>query len=290
MTSKCALCNSESNSLKYAMSRLGFPILIRQCDVCGLIFQHYSESINPDKLYTAGYYSGDSKYSYIDERNDKFIRDIENKRRIANLKTFFPKDRDLSLLDVGCSFGALVETAIQNGMDAHGIDISEHATSYSSKLINKDVCDGIDGKYSIITMIEVIEHLRDINSALSNCYNALEDDGVLLIQTTNMDSVVRRFEGDKSRYFLPGHLFYFSIKTLTAMLKKHNFKIEKIYFGHETGFLPAIMRKSIANLDRYNAPDWLIVLYTIFVHLLSKLHIGKLAVHNGVVIVARKIG
>ncbi len=286
---KCNLCGYGLHRTKYYIERIEPSFAILQCCNCGLLFK-WPQPTNVKKLYNKGYYAGTNEYSYIDEREDKFLRDIENKRRINNLKTFFPKDRELSLLDVGCSFGALVETAVSSNIDAYGIDISDYVRLQvcNNKLLQGDVCEAINGKYSIITMIEVLEHLQDPSKALNNCYNALENDGILLIQTTNMDSLVRKFEGKNSRYFLPGHLYYFSLRTLTQMLNKHNFKIEKIYYGHETGLIPALIRKSITNVGRLKLPDWLVALYTFIVHLCSKIHIGGIAIHNGMVIIARK--
>jgi len=285
----CNLCGCKIHRVKYCIERFEHPFFILQCTKCGLLFR-YPIPENIKDLYNKGYYEGTNKYSYIDEREDKFLRDIENKRRIDNLKTFFPDDKVLSLLDIGCSFGALVEMAVHQYVDARGIDISDYVRiqAESNRLLQGDVCKGINGKYSIITMVEVIEHLQNPDRALNNCYNALENDGVILIQTTNMDSIVRKVEGKNSRYFLPGHLYYFSLKTLTQMLKKHNFKIEKVYYGHETGIIPALIRKSITNIGRLNLPDWLVALYTVISHLFSKIHIGNIAVHNGMVIIARK--
>lgn len=286
---KCNICRCEVHRAKHCIERPGWSTFILQCSNCGLLFR-WPVPTNVKNLYNEGYYKGTNRYSYIDEREDKFLRDIENKRRIDNLKTFFPKDKKLSLLDIGCSFGALVDIALLNSIAGEGIDISDYVKyqSKSNRLRQGDVCEGINGKYSIITMVEVIEHLTDPNKALNNCYNALESDGVILIQTTNMDSLVRKFEGKNSRYFLPGHIYYFSLKTLVRMLKKHNFKIEKIYFGHETGLIPALIRKSITNIGRLNLSDWLVALYTFVVHLCSKIHIGNITIHNGMVIIARK--
>lgn len=290
MIKNCNLCGSEELTIiKYQIVTHEWGFYIIECPNCKLI-SRLEMPKDVEKMYDKDYYSGTSKYSYIDEREDKFLRDIENKRRLDNLGTFFTDERDLTLLDVGCSFGSLVEQALIDGIDAEGVDISNYVKyqSKSNRLRQGDVCDHINGKYSIITMVEVIEHLANPSKALNNCYNALENGGVILIQTTNMDSLVRKFEGEKSRYFMPGHLHYFSLKTLTAMLKKHHFKVEKVYFGHETGLIPALIRKYITNLGRFNWPDWLVALYTLIVHSLSKIHVGNLAVHNGMVIIARK--
>ncbi len=284
---RCNLCGYCLHRVKYHIKNGDFNIL--ECFNCGVLFR-WPHPTNIKELYNKGYYKGTDKYSYIDEREDKFLRDIENERRISNLKTFFPVDKELSLLDVGCSFGALVDGATSQGIDAYGIDISDYVRLQAchSRLLQGDICEGVNGRYSIITMIEVIEHLKDPSKALNNCYNSLENDGILLIQTTNMDSLSRKSEGGNSRYFLPGHLFYFSLRTLTRLLKKHNFKIEKVYYGHETGLIPALVRKSIANIGRLNLPDWFVAFYTLVVHLCSKIHVGSIAVHNGMVVVARK--
>ncbi len=286
---ECNLCRCDTHRVKYHVERVEPAFFVLQCGSCGLLFR-WPQPINVKDLYNKGYYEGTNKYSYIDEREDKFLRDIENKRRIKNLKTFFPKGKELSLLDIGCSFGALVEAAKKQYIDAYGIDISDYVRlqATNNRLLQGDVCEGISGRYDMITMVEVLEHLQDPSKALMNCYKALVNDGILLIQTTNMDSIVRKFEGKKSRYFLPGHLYYFSLKTLTQLLEKHNFKIEKVYYGHETGLIPALIRKSITNLGRLKLPDWLVFLYTFVAHLCSKIHVGNIAIHNGMVIVARK--
>ena len=286
---QCNLCGAYEMCSKYEISGYKYPLKIVECRKCGLIWQFDQQDAN--ELYNEGYYSGSNEYSYIDEREDKFLRDIESRRRIRNLVSYLKPatNRAWKLLDVGSSFGNLVDNARNMGINATGMDVSEYVTKSSKNgVIYGDVCVSIDEKYDAITMVEVIEHLSNPKKALKNCYNALEDNGLLLIQTTNMDSLVRRFEGEHSRYYLPGHLFYFSKKTLTAMLKQQGFKIVKIYYGHETGFLPAIFRRSFANLKRYKRHDWMIMAYTTVLYWLSKIHIGNFAVHNGMVIIAKK--
>jgi len=285
-TSKCCICGSEKSEVLHTISKFKKIIWIDKCSVCGLIFQN-PQPVSIDKFYSEGYYTGKNEYSYIDEREDMFLRNIENNRRVLNLSKFVGKD-NFSLLDIGCSFGALVKRAISLGIDAHGIDVSSYISSHENSQIQGDVCEKIDGRYDAITMVEVIEHLKNPKDALVNCYHALNDRGIILIQTTNMDSLVRKYEGKESRYFLPGHLFYFSLNTLKRLLMKTGFDIEIVYYGHETGFIPAVIRKSIANMGRYDLPDCLILLLTIILHICSKIVIFGNPIHNGMVVIARK--
>jgi 2-polyprenyl-3-methyl-5-hydroxy-6-metoxy-1,4-benzoquinol methylase len=287
--SLCNLCDFDVCETLYEIETFKKKFSIVICPSCGLIFQH-PQPVDVDELYNEGYYSGSSEYSYIDEREDKFLRDIESRRRIQNIEKFFPyRRKPLRILDVGCSFGNLIQNAIDLGHDAYGLDVSEYVKQNGhSNIARGNVCDPIDGYYDVITMAETIEHLRDPKRALLNCHDALNPNGILLIQTTNMDSITRRFEGKNSRYFLPGHLFYFSIRTLERMLESTGFKIEKIYYGHETGLVPAIIRKAICNMGRFSCHDFTVLCYTILMHAVSRLHIGRLAIHNGMVVIARR--
>jgi len=284
---QCNLCGEHDMRLKYTVDRFKIPLKIVECPHCGLIWQ-FDVHVT-DAVYDEVYFNGTGEYSYIDEREDKFLRDIESDRRVLNLRRLLDKKKDITLLDIGSSFGNLVDRARKQCIDARGIDVSDYVIKSSKNgVVYGDVCVGIEGSYDVITMVEVMEHLRNPKNALRNCHDGLNEKGLLLIQTTNMDSVVRRFEKENSRYFLPGHLFYFSKKTLTALLKKCGFKVIKIYYGHETGFLPAIFRRSIANLGRYQLFDWVIMAYTTLLYWFSKIHIGNFAVHNGMVIIAKK--
>jgi len=283
---KCNLCGSTEARTLYKIDRFDEDFTVVKCKGCGMMSQF--PQLKQD-FYDEGYYQGFNSYSYVDERGDKVIREVEDRRRIENIKKFLYGN---TLLDIGCSFGSLISHAEEDGIKACGIDISPHIAKYAIRndiqISHGDACDKIEGNYSVITMIEVLEHLTDPSKALRNCYNALFSMGLLVIQTSNMDSLVRRLEGKNSRYLLPGHTHYFSIRTLKMMLDKNGFEIEKIYYGHETGFVPALIRKMLTNMQRKKRNDWWCFAYTLIAHILSKIHLRTLAVHNGAVIYARR--
>ncbi|MDE7313114.1 MAG: class I SAM-dependent methyltransferase [Eubacterium sp.] len=81
----------------------------------------------------------------------------------------------VTVLDVGCAAGYLVEGLRDLGVSAYGIDISDYALSNVRDDIkpycwNQSAAAGLENKYDLITCIEVLEHLdsRDVREAVRN--------------------------------------------------------------------------------------------------------------------------
>ncbi|MGY2874211.1 SAM-dependent methyltransferase [Marmoricola sp. URHA0025 HA25] len=67
-------------------------------------------------------------------------------------------------LDVGCAKGLLVQALVSRGVDAHGRDISEYAVDSAhpdvrDRLTVTSATEPIEGRYDLITCVEVLEHL-----------------------------------------------------------------------------------------------------------------------------------
>jgi len=288
---KCNVCDYDKRpEYLYKIDRFDDLFHIVKCPRCRLIYQHPQLEQNH---YDEGYYKGKNTYSYVDEREDMVIRDIENDRRVQNIKKFLDTgERRPDLLDIGCSFGALTRSAIRNGFNALGVDTSPYISTLRKNdpiFQSRDIEHGPIGQFDAITMVETVEHLTNPRVTLLHCHQSLRKDGMLVLQTTNMDSTVRKQEGINSGYILPGHTYYFSVRTITKLLKRTGFKVEKIYYGHETGLVTALIRKMLTNLKRHKFNDWQCFAYTLCTHILSKLHLGHLAVHNGMVVYARRV-
>ena len=272
----CLLCGKP---MRVYVSIWGYGGYIRilKCPHCGhIINKPLKTEIDPKDYYDSEYFLGGNPYHYTDERDEVIIRKIEDKRRIVNIikimgwnnKTYFP-----NMLDVGPGLGNLIKTAENFGFNAFGIDISKYVSEkgYKTALGNIEVYNP-PHKLDIITMIEVFEHLENPIFALKNCYRILEENGLLVIQTANMGSWARRLEGKRCRYFLPGHLHYFNLKNLKRILKESGFKIEKVYYGKEDGFIPAFVRKLLVRRGRISGSDLSVFLKTLFFHILSKIN------------------
>ena len=68
------------------------------------------------------------------------------------------------MLDVGCAKGLLVQALREKGVDARGFDISSHAVEASHADVREHLwvasaTDPIEGRYDLVSMIEMIEHM-----------------------------------------------------------------------------------------------------------------------------------
>jgi SAM-dependent methyltransferase len=68
-----------------------------------------------------------------------------------------------SVLDVGCARGLLVQALLEQGVDAYGIDVSQHAIDTAhpgvASRLSAGSAEEVTGSWDLITCIEVMEHL-----------------------------------------------------------------------------------------------------------------------------------
>lgn len=287
--SACPLCGSSSTAQKYSIERFSPPFDISRCRDCGFLFMN--PPFSDEKIasfYTEGYYGGAASYSYIDERKLRDANKIVWKKRIEVLHKYV---RGGNFLDVGAAFGGLMETA---GLfyRPFGIELSRHAGEYAAAVPGatvhigtlEDRCFAPDF-FSAITMIELIEHLKNPAAALKECFRLLKKDGVLVIQTANMEGLQARILGDKYAYFLPGHLSYFSKRNLTQALINTGFRRVKAFIPVEFGLLPKL-RKTAAS--RSSLPElWKLLRISLY-HMAGKLHFGNFCPTSSMVLYAFK--
>lgn len=77
------------------------------------------------------------------------------------------------MLDVGCAKGLLVQALREKGADARGFDISQHAIEAAHEDVREHLwvasaTEPIEGRYDLVTMIEMIEHMgpQDAQAAI----------------------------------------------------------------------------------------------------------------------------
>jgi SAM-dependent methyltransferase len=226
----CNLCgHAVGRQLLYQAS--GYPIL--RCPECGLVFvdQSVLSGNLASEIYTERYFEGGMNDGYVEYRASEEILRSQAKRTIRRLMRYQPGGR---LLDVGCAYGFFLEEAREQ-FEVEGIEISEYAATEARKRgLNVRCGDLIEAplapsSYDVISFFDCIEHLVDPHTYLCKAHQLLKANGIIAITTGDISSVYARLSGKRWRLMTPPqHLFFFSQKTMAAILRKDGFEILEV--------------------------------------------------------------
>ncbi len=225
----CELCGSAKAKRLYA----SLP-KVYECENCRFIFSFPQPSLDELKeLYAESYFI--SRQS-VASGYDDYIRDEENIRRTFQ-KRFRTIDRFQTkpgrVLDIGCAAGFFLSVARERGWDVKGIEISEYAANYARKSGLDVHCGPLEtfnpaGEklFDVVTLWDVIEHVRSPRSDLEKVSRLLKPGGWLVLATPDVDSLTHWLFRDRWMGFKDDeHLFFFSKKTLTQLLDQCGFQV-----------------------------------------------------------------
>jgi len=149
------------------------------------------------------------------------------------------------LLDIGCSTGLFLSLAVAQGWPAEGLEYSADAAEEARNKRGLSVRTGAleRGMYSpesfdVITLWDVIEHVPDPKSVLNLAAELLAPGGTLVVKTPNCDGLYPRASlamagqlGFWGHPDPPGHLFQFSVSTLSGMVEAAGLGVSEVHHG-----------------------------------------------------------
>jgi glycosyltransferase involved in cell wall biosynthesis/SAM-dependent methyltransferase len=196
-----------------------------KCNNCGLI---YTNPI-PDKDSLNKYYSllADEDDINVENRFEFLVR-MSNKR-LEKIERYHSRS---TLLDIGTGSGFFVGAAIDRGWEANGLELAEGNCQYAKEnfnidLINKDFYDfSPEQKYDVVTLFEVIEHLRDPVQAINKARKLLKEDGIFVLATPIRDSLYGKKAKEKNIFWTTvEHLIYFDKNVMIDYLNDNGFEL-----------------------------------------------------------------
>ncbi len=211
--------------------------LIATCRNCGSLFrtpQPTEDELNG--IYDEAYYHpwGVDRDETIAEQTKRttFARLLE---RVEDL---LPKTAESSprLLDVGAATGLLLVEARRRGWEPHAVEINDYAVEVLRERIGPDrvhagpltTCEFPDGSFDAITMTDLLEHVLDIDAALTQARRLLRPGGVLCITTPDADSMSRRLMGRRWLHLKAEHVVCFSRQGVRIALDRSGFDAVRI--------------------------------------------------------------
>lgn len=233
-----------------------------KCKNCGLIYlnpQPYFSYQDLEHIYNKSYFEQQYIRFSLDERG--FSSNENYKFRLELIERYIKGGK---LLDIGCAGGGFLMYTKSRGYNVEGIDISEFAVNFA-KSRGLDVKKGVleelnftESYFDVVCASDILEHVFSPIYFLKDVYRILKQNGIFYLAVPNAGSfyyflfgLISKFN-HKNYFVLPLHLYHFNKNTLTQMLKKVGFKIEKIIFS--SSFNPKFL------LNLFNFRDRIIVL------------------------------
>jgi protein O-GlcNAc transferase len=140
-------------------------------------------------------------------------------------------------LDIGFGNGALVMVADEFGFAATGVDVRRDAVERMQALGYQALCADfgelvVERRTAVLSMADVLEHLRDPRAALRKARSLLEDDGLLYISCPNSETCTwRQWEDAHANPYWGEleHYHNFSRTRLLELLAQQGFSVIDYY-------------------------------------------------------------
>lgn len=213
----CILCGASDSDVLKRLSAKNQTILLRKCRQDGLVYL----SPRLDAKAQKAVYEEDAL------RNLAYYKDTFDE----DVKTFIPRlelvekfGKPSSVLDIGSSVGTFLYCCSGRGISKLvGVEFNKSSRAYAKSRFGLNTMSALPkkGKFDLINLSDVIEHMQNPVEELKNLRKFMHKGSLLLISTPDYDNVIARLTQVKPEE----HLFYFTKQTLHQALQKTGFKV-----------------------------------------------------------------
>jgi len=228
----CPVCgsNAKTRLYKQAFADVGKVSFLKgydvvACDGCGFAF---ADDIPSQAAFDA-YYARQSKYETRSSEITALRLDV-----LKNGLAFLAKgvkDKNSRILEIGCGCGDFLRFLQDDGFTRlSAIEPSQHCVDHLRHTLGISASCGTvsqlnaDADFDAIVLLTVLEHVVDLNAAITNVSKMLSRNGLLFIR---MPNACRFPDYDDSAFqqFSPEHINYFSIVSAKNLLGKHGYTL-----------------------------------------------------------------
>ncbi|MBI5903959.1 MAG: class I SAM-dependent methyltransferase [Deltaproteobacteria bacterium] len=223
----CPVCKGESFSL---WAKAG-PYTIETCVACGLGIT--------SPFPSAGAIAGTNEEIYtVENRIKAYLSRVDDfkkryRRYLSNIKRFQEGGK---LLDIGCNIGLFLTVAREEGFSVAGVELNRACADYARNTFGLEVFSDVVEKvgfashgFDVVTLFDVLEHVPDIETFLSEVRRILKPGGLLVVQSPNLHSLMASLtKGEWVWLSPPDHIYHFTPSTLSRLLEANGFAVRKL--------------------------------------------------------------
>ena len=228
---KCYLCGDTKFNTRPGSVRDNPELEVFECASCGLVFLSSFDHIR------GGFYENSEMHSEEIPDVQVWIKETawDDERRFRYLKSALPGRR---LLDFGCGAGGFLlkarelvaivhgvepESRLKNHFQNHGLTVFQNLSDIST--------DIREGRYDIITIFHVLEHIPDPKAILGELTEILTDEGQIIVEVPNADDALLTLYNNEpfSNFtYWSCHLFLYTATTLQMLFEQLDLKVNYI--------------------------------------------------------------
>jgi SAM-dependent methyltransferase len=244
----CVVCEFSRSERVYTVAEHEYPdttsdrFFIHRCLSCGLWFLNPRPSVDElDTIYPSSYYAFSLVESGANSQklNAKKISDYFEASRIKQIIATYATRVPETVLDVGCGDGADLDqfrSIFGPMLKTYGIEPSGSAAQQARQR-GHQVKTGMfpehffnDQRFDIVWSKHVIEHVANPQEFLIRSRELLSDGGLIILDTPNTDSPLRKLFGEHwGGWHTPRHWYLFDPTTITLLANKCGLSVVRIY-------------------------------------------------------------
>lgn len=267
----CPCCGSNESTeyargydYEYNTSQDCFSFV--KCKNCLVLYLNPRPALNElQRIYPPEY----EPYHFNEKSISLHIRNIIESRKAFLLTHNL--NQGARILDAGCggvAFLNAIDRINKKKWELWGNDIDDEtckrisAAGYQSIVGRLEELSLPDKFFDMIVLKQVIEHLDNPSTVITNAFRLLKCDGELVIETPNSESIDCHLFGHGvwGGYHFPRHWTIFNTSSLVPLGKKAGFEVKSINFM----FSPVFWVQSVHHmLLKFEYPKWIVNMFTI---------------------------
>lgn len=191
-----------------------------------------------EEFYSSKYKAFNNSALEVQEADQEF-HDAHREDIAGNIERLLGRPlKGLSVLDIGCGWGQTMKYLAAKGARCSGFDPAPEAVAYVQSIgiecvrAGMEKMDVFEGRrFDVVLLINVLEHLSDPVEVIQGIHNTvLAEGGVLVVEVPNefnaFQVAAQELHGLAPWWVAPpAHLNYFSVSSLTALLRGSGFEV-----------------------------------------------------------------
>lgn len=196
-----------------------YPLEVEFCEKCTcsqLNFTVPKEIMFSDHTYLSG----------MTSTLDSHFRDLARKVN----KSFFSEINNPSILDIGSNDGTQLKHYQDLGYEILGVESSKNIANIANNngiktecaFFNESLAKSLNKKFNLINASGIFFHLEELHSVTKGVKNALDQNGVFVVQFIYLKKMIENFAFDQIYH---EHLLYYNLKSLNFLLNIHDLEV-----------------------------------------------------------------